>query len=109
MIKGVVNARSEAVVSLKVRGPGGTETDVNTVVDPGFSSSLTLPAATVIALGLAQNSGGNAVLADGTVCKYDIYDAEVEWDGVLATCAGIRNPRRTTSWHAATCGLRTAN
>ena len=81
MITGAVNARSEAVVTLKVRGPGGTETVVDTVVDSGFSSSLTLSAATVIALGLVWNSGGNAILADGTVCRYDIYEAEVEWDG----------------------------
>jgi predicted aspartyl protease len=72
MIRGVVNARHEAIVRLRVRGPGGTELDVDAVVDTGFSAPLTLPAATVAALGLARQSGGQAVLADGTVRQFDI-------------------------------------
>ena len=80
MIRGVVNARHEAVVRLKVRGPGGVDSDVDAIVDSGFSSSLTLPAAVVTALGLTRQSGGIAVLADGSVSPYDVYAAEVEWD-----------------------------
>jgi predicted aspartyl protease len=52
MIRGAVNARREAVVPLRVRGPTGTELDVDAVVDTGYSASLTLPAAVVAALGL---------------------------------------------------------
>jgi hypothetical protein len=37
MIRGVVNALSEAVVRLRLRGPGGVETDVDAIVDTGFS------------------------------------------------------------------------
>ena len=81
MIRGVVNARHEAVVRLRVRGPGGVESDVDVIVDSGFTSSLTLPAATVTALGLARQSGGTAVLADGSVRQFDICAAEVEWGG----------------------------
>jgi clan AA aspartic protease len=81
MISGVVNARREAVVRLRVRGSGGTESDVDAVVDSGFSASLTLPAATVASLGLLRQSGGRAVLADGSVLQFDIYAAEVRWDG----------------------------
>jgi predicted aspartyl protease len=62
-----VNARNEAVVCLRVRGPGGSELDVDAVVDSGFTASLTLPATTVVALGLVRQSGGGAVLADGLV------------------------------------------
>ena len=40
-----------------------------------------LPATTVIALGLVRQSGGGAVLADGSVRQFDIYSAEVAWDG----------------------------
>lgn len=82
MILGAVNARHEAIVRLKLRGPKGAETDVEFVLDSGFSSSLTLPSSTVSALGLVQLSGGNSILADGSVCQYDIYAAEVEWDGI---------------------------
>jgi clan AA aspartic protease len=92
MIRGVVNGRCEAVVRLRVRGPGGTERDEDAVVDSGFTASLTLPAAVVAALGLARQSVGGAVLADGSVRQFDIYAAEVEWDGgwrpVLASAVG---------------------
>ncbi len=81
MIRGIVNARGEAVVRLKVRGPGGVESDVDAIVDSGFTASLTLPATMVTALGLARQSGSSAVLADGSVRQFDICAAEVAWGG----------------------------
>lgn len=81
MIRGVVNARLEAVVRLRVRGPGGAEADVDAVLDTGFTSSLTLPAALAATLGLARQSGGSAQMADGSVRPFDIYAAEVDWGG----------------------------
>ncbi len=83
MIRGVVNAGREATVRLRVRGPGGSELDVDIVIDSGFTSSLTLPAATIAALGLARQAGGGAAMADGSVRQFDIYAAEVEWNGAL--------------------------
>jgi predicted aspartyl protease len=67
MMRGAVNARREVVLSLRVRGPAGAAQDVDAVIDTGFSASLTLPAATVAALGLTRQSGSRAVLADGSV------------------------------------------
>jgi clan AA aspartic protease len=81
MIRGAVNARREAVVPLRVRGPSGTELAVDAVVDSGFTASLTLPAAVMTALGLARQSAGRAVLADGSARQFDIYAAEVAWGG----------------------------
>ncbi len=81
MIWGVVNARREAVVTLHLRGPDGAEISVDAVVDSGFSGSLTLPAATVTTLGLTRQSGGSAIFADGSSHSFDIFAAEVEWDG----------------------------
>jgi clan AA aspartic protease len=81
MIRGQVSARREAIVRLRVRGPSGSELDVDTVVDTGFTASLTLPAALVATLGLIRQSGGSAVLADGSIRLFDIYTAEVAWDG----------------------------
>ena len=81
MIRGSVNARWEAVLGLRVRGPSGADMSVDTVVDSGFTGSLTLPQATVRALGLARQSGGSAVLADATVRHFDVYAAEWEWEG----------------------------
>jgi clan AA aspartic protease len=55
--------------------------DVEAVVDSGFTASLTLPASVVAALGLVRQSGGGAVLADGLIRQFDIFAAEVAWDG----------------------------
>lgn len=82
MIQGLVNVRHEAVVRLRVRGPGGVETMVDAVIDTGFTSSLTFPAKMVAALGLIQQAGGSATLADGSVLQFNIYAADVEWDGI---------------------------
>ncbi|MCY2994314.1 MAG: clan AA aspartic protease [Planctomycetota bacterium] len=81
MIRGVVNARREAIVPLRMRGPGGDEMTLDAVVDSGFTAALALPVAVVAALGLARQSTGGAVLADGSVRQFDIYAAEVAWDG----------------------------
>ena len=80
MLKGVVNARHEAIVRLRVRGPGGVETDVDAIVDSGYTASLTLPTSKVTTLGLVRMSGGSGVLADGTIRQFDIFSAEVAWD-----------------------------
>jgi len=81
MISGTVNARLEAVIPLRVREPGGAEMDFDAVVDTGFTSSLTMPSAAVVALGLVRQSGGSVVLGDGSVRAFHVYAAEVEWDG----------------------------
>ena len=85
MIRGVVNSRYEAVVNLRVRGPVGAGLTVDVVVDTGATSSLTLPPADVVSLGLTYRSTERAMLADGTVLSVDLYDAEVEWDGTWRT------------------------
>ena len=62
MIQGVVNARHEALVGLRVRGPDGVELGVDVIVDSGFTASLTEPVAEVTALGHTRQSAGTAVL-----------------------------------------------
>jgi clan AA aspartic protease len=79
MIAGAVNARREAVVQLRLRGAGGVERSVNAVVDTGFSGYLTLPDGEIAAMGLTRHSTGGAVLADGTVRQFAVYEAEVWW------------------------------
>ena len=92
MIRGTVNARGEAIVALRVSGPGGIESDVDAVVDSGFTASLALPLAVVSALGLSRQSSGGAVLADGSLRQFDIYSADVAWTGgwrpVLVSAVG---------------------
>lgn len=85
MIRGIVNARYEAIVPLRVRGPSGVESDIEAIVDSGFTAALTLPMALVTSLGLVQQSAGTAVLADGSVRHFDIYAAEIDWGGTWRT------------------------
>jgi clan AA aspartic protease len=81
MISGTVRGFREAVVPLKLRGPGGAEVRVEAVIDTGFSGALTISPATVAALGLVRQSDVTVRLGDGTVRQLDVYDVEVEWDG----------------------------
>ena len=89
MIQGIVNARRAAIVRIRLRGPSGVESVVDALVDTGFTSSLTLPAATIVSLGLVRHSRGRAVLADGAFRQFDVYSAEVEWGQLLAVAIGV--------------------
>ena len=51
---------------------GGVESDLDVIVDSGFTASLALPVTLVTALGLLRQSGGTAKLADGSVRQFDI-------------------------------------
>jgi predicted aspartyl protease len=79
LIAGLVNARHEAIVRLRLRGPGRLEADLESLIDTGITGSLALPTTTAAALGLARQSGGSAILADGSVRQFDVYAAEVQW------------------------------
>jgi predicted aspartyl protease len=79
MIQGIVNNRTEAVVKLRLRGPSGVDLEIEAIIDSGFTASLTLPASTILNLGLVRSMGGIARLADGSVRQYDLYEAELEW------------------------------
>lgn len=90
--RGVVNARLEAILPLRVRGPAGDELEVAAVIDTGYTGSLALPAGVAASLGLARRSGGRAILADGSVRRFDTFAAEVLWGGawvgVVASAVG---------------------
>ncbi|MEM0961141.1 MAG: clan AA aspartic protease [Bacteroidota bacterium] len=78
MIDGFVEPSLDAVVTLNVRGPEGSET-IDVVVDTGFSGWISLPSHLVRRLGLPWMRSGRAALADGTEVKMEVYDGEVEW------------------------------
>lgn len=82
MILGIVNSYHEATLALAVRDAAGQEKQINTILDTGFSGSLTLPPDVIHALGLPFRSRGSAVLADGSEAQFDIFAATVKWDGV---------------------------
>lgn len=52
MIEGVVNAAYEPVVSLALQGPSGQTSEIEAVIDTGFTGFLTVTPALVMELGL---------------------------------------------------------
>jgi len=81
MITGTVNAHREAIIRLSVLDASGQPYEIDTVVDTGFNGSLTLPPATIAALGLVWRNRGSAILTNGAVEECDIYTGVVLWDG----------------------------
>ena len=81
MIVGIVTANREAVIPLVVYGPASAVQQIEAVVDTGFDGSLSLPPELITQLGLQWRRRGRALLADGSECVFDIYEAMVLWDG----------------------------
>lgn len=78
----VTSGGREAVLSVEVLSAGGTSSlQVETVVDTGFTGHLTLPPATVDALGLPTIASAESILADGSLVMEDVCPARVLWHG----------------------------
>src|SRR5262245_35767106 len=84
MITGTVNADLEAVIQVVVIGTNRQQ-QVDAVIDTGFSGYLSLPLSIVTALGLIWLGRQPGVLADGAVHYFDVYRADVNWDGQMRT------------------------
>ena len=85
MIYGTVNADREAVLRLQVSGLPGQSQEIEAVVDTGFTGFLTLPLSAIANLGLTRISRGRAILANGSEEIFDIYEAQLDWDGQTRT------------------------
>jgi clan AA aspartic protease len=81
VIVGHVNSDREAIVSLVVQGLHGQAREIEAVVDTGFTGLLTLPPDLIAELGLPLRAQGRAVLGDGREVTFDIFKADVIWDG----------------------------
>lgn len=81
MMRGLVNANHEAIVRLRLRGPGGIEFDTDALIDTGFDDQLVRPKSMIASLGLRLRSTSAATLADGSIKQFKYFDAEVEWLG----------------------------
>lgn len=81
MIVGHVNSDREAIVSLVVQGSRGQAREIEAVIDTGFTGLLTLPSDLIAELGLPLRAQGRAVLGDGREVTFDIFKADVIWDG----------------------------
>lgn len=82
MIVGTVRRR-QPLIRLTIRGFGGRQQDVEAVVDSGYTGWITLPPTIIAALRLRWQTFGRGVLADGSVSAFDVYQANLLWDGHL--------------------------
>ena len=83
MIRGQVSDDLEACVTLEVLGSDNRRRSTKTVVDTGFTGSLTLPARYIRELGLAFVGHTSARLADGSAVALRRFLARVDWLGQL--------------------------
>ncbi len=84
MMRGrVVDDGSEAVLPLRVFDPGrgGERSDVEAVIDTGFTGHLALPEAMVKSLDLPELGTEEIVLADGRTEIVSVHRGNVEWHG----------------------------
>jgi len=85
VITGTVNADREPVVRILAHDLGGQENAYDAIEDTGFNGWLALPLDIITALGLPWKELGEAVLADGSEVLFDVYEANIDWDGQLVT------------------------
>jgi clan AA aspartic protease len=73
---------NEALLGVEVLSQAGSSSlRVEAVVDTGFTGHLTLPRATVDALGLPIIGSAESILADGSLVMEDVCLARVLWHG----------------------------
>jgi predicted aspartyl protease len=73
----------EAIIPVRLRGPRGAINSIRTVLDTGFNDWLTLSPSEVAMLGLTFREEGHYILADGTETVSRLFEAEIEWFGIL--------------------------
>jgi len=81
MISGLVTEGLEAIVRVRLRGPGGAEQDIDAVVDTGFTGDLVVSLSTAEALGLPLLDQEEITLADDSIVPVSRYEGKVLWDG----------------------------
>jgi len=79
-MQGYVNENYEAVISVVVKN-GAKLKSVNAVIDTGFTGFLSLPSAIIAELELPWSYRDRATLGDGSETLFDIYEANVIWNG----------------------------
>ena len=80
MISGTVHD-FEPIIPLSVCGSDGKVYQQNAIVDTGFDGWLSLPPDLIAQLDLKWKRRGRAILADGSECLFNVYEAIVIWDG----------------------------
>lgn len=78
---GSVHSNGDAIVQVRVRGPGAAAVELDTVVDTGFNDWLAIPQAVIDELSLPFREEGRYTLADGSTAVTRLFAAEVNWFG----------------------------
>ncbi|MEM7770670.1 MAG: clan AA aspartic protease [Cyanobacteria bacterium P01_E01_bin.6] len=81
MMRGIVNARCEATLSILIGNGNGRSQTINAVIDTGFSGHLTLPSAIIQTLQLPWSASDRVTLGDGSEALFDVYGATIRWHG----------------------------
>ena len=81
MIVGTVQPNGDAVISVRLKGPGAATMQLSVVVDTGFNDSLALPPDIITSLALPFREEGTYTLADGAVAVSRIFTGQIEWFG----------------------------
>ena len=82
MMQGYVNKNYEAIISVAVKN-GSSLKSIDAVIDTGFTGFLSLPTAIIMELELQWSYRDRATLGDGSETVFDVYNAEILWNGQL--------------------------
>jgi clan AA aspartic protease len=80
VIKGQVTTDLEMVIPLTIRGPANERIRIEAVIDSGFDGRLSLPPDMITRLDLPWRRRGEALLADGSLSVFDIFEGTIIWD-----------------------------
>jgi clan AA aspartic protease len=82
MMQGYVNENYEAMIYVAVKN-GNSLKSFDAVIDTGFTGFLSLPTVIIMELGLEWSYRDRATLGDGSETVFDVYNAEIVWNGDL--------------------------
>ena len=77
-----MNENYEAMISVSVQN-GNSIKSFDPVIDTGFTGFLSLPIAIIMELELQWSYRDRATLGNGSETVFDVYNAEIVWDGQL--------------------------
>ncbi|MGL5077619.1 MAG: clan AA aspartic protease [Waterburya sp.] len=81
MMFGVVNDNCEAIIKVAVGRIASPKVVVDTVIDTGFTSFLSLPLSIITELDLTWHYRDIGTLGDGSEVVFELYKSAVIWDG----------------------------
>lgn len=81
MMQGFVNENCEAIISIAVGHGNKRKQMIKAVIDTGFTGFLSLPPSIIESIGLPWIFRDMATLGDGSQVIFEMYRAEVIWDG----------------------------